>query len=72
MPVTKLLVSPEPQEPRRTNRRSRPVDAASFSTRVDTALTAFATDVNYAVQMARAAVTIGRKRELWLQRRQDA
>lgn len=72
MPVSTLLASPEPQEPRRTNRRSRPVDVESFTTRVDAALTAFATDVNYAVLMARAAVTIGRKRELWLQRRQDA
>lgn len=56
----------------RPNRRSRPVDVELFTSVVNTSLAAFRTDVTYAVQMARAAVTIGRKREMWTQRRQDA
>jgi len=60
------------QPERRTSRRGRPVDVETFTDKVDSAMTAFRTDATYAVHMARAAVTIGRKRDLWLHRRQDA
>ena len=36
---------------------------------IETALRAFEDDVHYAVLMARAAVTIGRKRKVWQKRR---
>ncbi len=36
---------------------------------IETALHAFEADVHYAVLMARAAVTIGRKRKVWQKRR---
>ena len=45
------------------------VDVAVFSHQIDQAMAAFQADVSYAVQMARAAVTIARKREVWQQRR---
>lgn len=55
---------------RRTSRRAA-VDVAVFSAEVDAAFAAFERDVAYAVQMARSAVTIGRKRKHWQQRRDE-
>lgn len=54
---------------RRAPRRTRPVDVASFADDVNAALTAFTHDVSYAVLMARSAVTIGRKRDVWQSRK---
>ena len=54
---------------RRPRKGSNPVDVESFCGLLDQAMKAFATDVSYAVLMARAAVTITRKREVWQQRR---
>lgn len=54
---------------RRKPRRPSPVDVRIFAEEVENALGAFATDVTYAVLMARAAVTITRKREVWQARR---
>lgn len=68
MTVSALSYPNEPA-PRRNPRRTRPVEVASFTGDVDEALHAFATDVSYAVQMARCAVTIGRKRDVWAARR---
>ena len=56
---------------RRPRHRTNPVDVLSFRSVVDQALTAFEADVSYAVHMARAAMTIVRKREVW-QARRDA
>lgn len=57
---------------RRAPRRSRiPVDVDCFSDDVDAALAAFHKDVTYAVAMARSAVSIGRKREVWSARKQQ-
>jgi hypothetical protein len=56
---------------RRVRSRIAPVDIAHFRPQVDTAMQAFQSDVSYAVLMARAAVTIVRKREVW-QARRDA
>lgn len=57
---------------RRTSRnRINDIDAALFRPQIDQAMDAFQADVSYAVQMARAAVTIVRKREVW-QARRDA
>lgn len=56
---------------RRTRNRINPVDVAHFRPQIDTALVAFQADVSYAVLMAKAAVTIVRKREVW-QARRDA
>ena len=55
---------------RRTRRPSNPVDVAAFRSHVDEALEAFTTDVSYAVAMARSAVAITRKREMWQVRRE--
>jgi hypothetical protein len=63
-----VSVLPCPDEPTPRSRRTRPVDVASFTTDIDSALRAFATDVSYAVAMARSAVTIGRKRQIWAAR----
>jgi hypothetical protein len=54
-------------------RRARvdPVDVSRFHPVVEQAMNAFQADVSYAVHMARAAVTIVRKREVW-QARRDA
>lgn len=46
-------------------------DVSDFAPMVDKAMEAFCQDVSYAVLMARAAVTIIRKREVW-QARRDA
>lgn len=56
---------------RRTRPRTAPVDVKRFRSQIEQAMTAFEQDVTYAVQMARAAVTIARKREVW-QARRDA
>lgn len=56
---------------RRTRNRTNPVDIARFRPQIDRAMEAFQADVSYSVQMARAAVTITRKREVW-QARRDA
>lgn len=56
---------------RRPRSRVNPVDTASFRPQIDQAMEAFLADVSYAVQMARAAVSIVRKREVW-QARRDA
>jgi hypothetical protein len=63
----------QPAEPTaaRQQRRSRPVDVSTFAGDVDAALTAFSADVSYAVSMARSAVTIGRKRQMWHDRKQQ-
>lgn len=42
----------------------------SFRDQIDRALEAFGLDVTYSVLMARAAVTISRKREVWQSRRE--
>lgn len=55
---------------RRTRHRINPVDVAAFRPHIDQAMEAFQSDVSYAVQMARAAVTIVRKREVWQARRE--
>ena len=47
------------------------VDVRHFRGVLDQAMDAFQSDVSYAVLMARAAVTITRKREVW-QARRDA
>lgn len=55
---------------RRPRRGVAPVDTAAFRHQIDQAMEAFQADVSYAVQMARAAVTIVRKREVWQARRE--
>lgn len=45
------------------------VDVTAFRHTVEQAMAAFQADVTYAVHMARAAVTITRKREVWQARR---
>lgn len=57
---------------RRTRNRINPVDAGRFRPVVDQAMAAFEEDVSYAVHMARAAVAIVRKREVWQLRRSSA
>lgn len=49
----------------RTLKRANPVDVTAFSVQVQRATTAFQNDVSYAVLMARAAVTIEKKRRGW-------
>lgn len=56
---------------RRPRRGAAPVDVAAFRHQIDQAMQAFQSDVSYAVQMARAAVTIARKREVWQARRDE-
>ncbi len=58
-------------ETRSRRRPAAPVDVTPFRPQVDVALSAFASDASYAVQMARAAVVIARKREVWQQRREQ-
>jgi hypothetical protein len=56
--------------PRRVPRpRAAPVDTACFADALNAAYLAFSGDVSYAVAMARAAVTIVRKRAVWQARR---
>lgn len=54
---------------RRARARINPVDVVTFRPVVDQAMTAFQADVSYAVHIARAAMTIVRKREVWQARR---
>ncbi len=54
---------------RRNRPRPGPVDVSTFRPQIDQAMAAFQADVSYAVSMARAAVTIVRKREVWQARR---
>ncbi len=57
--------------PRRTRRdRVVPVDTARFRPQIEQAMAAFSQDVDYAVKMARAAVTIVKKRQVWQARRE--
>lgn len=56
---------------RRPRRAATPHDIHRFHPDIDQAMEAFRADVSYAVQMARAAVTIVKKREVW-QARRDA
>lgn len=55
---------------RRARNRINPVDVRRFRPQIDVAMEAFQHDVSYAVLIARAAVTITRKREVWQARRQ--
>jgi predicted transcriptional regulator len=55
---------------RRTRKRINPVDVAHFRPHIEQAIEAFQADVTYACLMARAAVTIVRKREVWQTRRE--
>ncbi len=55
--------------PRRVPRQRVPIDTARFATDVETAYLAFGTDASYAAAMARNAVTIQRKRNVWQARR---
>lgn len=48
---------------RRPRKQSQPVDVAPFRPQIEEAIRAFQADVSYAVEMARAAVTITRKRQ---------
>lgn len=56
---------------RRPRKRLNPVDVSAFTHQIDQAMEAFSNDVSYAVEMARSAVNIVRKREVW-QARRDA
>lgn len=56
---------------RRTRRGTTPVAVDKFTDHIDKALTAFRADATYSVLIARAAVTIARKREVWQQRREN-
>ena len=56
---------------RRTRSRTAPIDTQRFRPQIEQAMAAFQADVSYAVQMARSAVTIVRKREVWAQRREQ-
>lgn len=55
---------------RRSRNRTDPVDVSHFRPVIDQAMHAFQSDVSYAVHIARAAVTIVRKREVWQARRE--
>lgn len=58
------------QATRRARRGAAPVAVEQFRDNIDKALAAFSEDVTYSVLMARAAVTIARKREVWQIRRE--
>ena len=55
---------------RRTRRPSHPVDVAAYQELIEKACEAFTEDVSYAVAMARSAVAITRKRDMWQARRE--
>jgi hypothetical protein len=55
---------------RRPRRGTTPIAVEHFRDNIDKALAAFGQDVTYSVLMARAAVTIARKREVWQIRRE--
>lgn len=59
------------QAVRRTRKSLTPVDTGKFRVQIEQAMKAFEADVSYAVSMARAAVTIVRKREVWQARRDN-
>lgn len=48
----------------------RPADLRRFAAHVEAAVVAFREDVSYAVSMARAAVVIDRKRQVWQARKE--
>lgn len=48
----------------RTVTTPEPVDPETYASHIDTALRAFASDVSYAVLIARSAVNLGRKRKI--------
>lgn len=54
---------------RRSRKRLNPVDVSAFTHQIEAAMEAFSNDVSYAVEMARSAVNIARKREIWQARR---
>lgn len=56
---------------RRPRKRLSPVDVSAFDHTITQAMEAFRNDVSYAVEMARSAVNIVKKREVW-QARRDA
>ncbi len=64
LPVTD---QPAPRIPRPRG----PVDVTRYRREVEVAIHAFGADVSYAVAMARAAVTITRKRAVWQARREE-
>lgn len=55
---------------RRPRRAPEPIDVTPFREHIAEALAAFATDVSYAVAMARAAVIIVKKRQVWQARKE--
>lgn len=55
---------------RRTRSSLTPVDTGKFRVQIEQAMKAFEVDVSYAVLMARAAVILVRKREVWRARRE--
>lgn len=55
---------------RRPRKRLNPVDVSAFDHTITQAMEAFRNDVSYAVEMARSAVNIVRKREVWQERRE--
>jgi hypothetical protein len=57
---------------RRPRRGTNPVAIDQFTDQINRALAAFHEDADYAVKMARAAVTIARKRQIWQTRRDAA
>jgi hypothetical protein len=56
---------------RRPRKRLNPIDVSAFDHTITQAMEAFRSDVSYAVEMARSAVNIVKKREVW-QARRDA
>lgn len=56
---------------RRARTQVTPVDVSHFRPMVEQAMEAFQADVSYAVHIARAAVSIVNKRQVW-QARRDA
>lgn len=59
-----------PSYRRRPRRATEVTDTRRFHIDIEKAMEAFQADVTYAVLMARAAVTITRKREVWQARRE--
>lgn len=69
--LTSTAPPPPPRVPPRVPRPRGPVDVTRYHRDVEAAIRAFGDDVSYAVAMARAAVTITRKRAVWQQRREE-
>ena len=57
--------APRAVTPRPRRVQPQPVDVTVFTDRIEQALAAFGSDVHYSVLMARAAVSITRKRTGW-------